>query len=126
MSKIRVDLESPVYNGQPVTFKSPADCSEVDGLIVYYYSDGVETSSTFQLTDAHGNNVSGVSLFADNVLVKVILDTDNQYAYVQNADTNSYLEEQFASKAPMYQYSTEDLVAGSSPLTTGTVYLVYE
>lgn len=29
-------------------------------------------------------------------------------------------------KAPMYQYSTTDLTAGSSNLTTGTLYFVYE
>ena len=29
-------------------------------------------------------------------------------------------------KAPMYQYSTTDLTAGSSELTTGTLYFVYE
>lgn len=30
------------------------------------------------------------------------------------------------SKAPMYQYSTTDLIEGSSALTTGTLYFVYE
>lgn len=29
-------------------------------------------------------------------------------------------------KAPAYTYGTADLVAGSSPLATGTLYFVYE
>ena len=31
-----------------------------------------------------------------------------------------------AEKAPMYQYGTADLTAGSSPLPTGVLYFVYE
>ena len=31
-----------------------------------------------------------------------------------------------ADKAPMYQYGTTDLTAGSSPLTSGVLYFVYE
>lgn len=100
MPNIRVDLENPLYHGQQIIFKSPADCSIVTGLIVYYPNESKETVSTvFQFADAHGNNVGSVSLFAESVLVKVILDTELNRAYVQNADTNAYLEGQFASKA---------------------------
>lgn len=96
MANIRVDSLDSVYNGQSITFRSPADCSQITGLIVYYPDGDTTTSKTFQFADAHGNNVGSVSLFAEDVLVKVILDTDAGKAYVQNADTNAYLEGRFA------------------------------
>lgn len=96
---IRIDLGSPVYSGQTLTFKSPADCSAVTGLIVYYPENSSPVSKTFQFADAHGNNVGSVSLFAENVLVKVILDTELNRAYVQNADTNAYIEGTFLKKS---------------------------
>lgn len=102
MANIRVDVGSPVYAGQTITFKSPADCSAVTGLKVYYPDGNTTTSKTFQFADAHGNNVGGSDLFASNVLVKVILDTELNRAYVQNADTNAYLEGKFNTKLNGY------------------------
>lgn len=101
MAYIRVDQAMPVFEGQPVTFKSPADCSAIDGLKIYYpAADGRETSSTFLFADAHGNNVGVIDhLFAADVLVKVILDTESGMAFVQNADTNAYLEGRFEELA---------------------------
>lgn len=99
MAKIRVDVLDPVYSGQTITFKSPANCSWVTGLKVYYKDGTQQKSKEFQFADAHGNNVGGNDLFAANVLVKVILDTDQSRAYVQNADTNAYLEKKFSDKA---------------------------
>ena len=96
MAYIRVDQEMPAFDGQALTFKSPASCAGVEGLKVYYpAADGTETSATFALADAHGNNVGGIGLFGENVLVKVILDLDSNLAFVQNADTNAYLEGRF-------------------------------
>ncbi len=97
MSNIRIDLEATVINGQPLTFKSPVDCAQITGLKVYYPEGDAVKSRVFQFADAHGKNVGSVSLFAENVLVKVILDTDLGRAYIQNADTNAYLEAQFAA-----------------------------
>lgn len=87
----------PIFDGQPVTFKSPADCSAIDALKIYYPAeDGTETGTVFVFADAHGNNVGNIDhLFGENVLVKVILHTENGMAYVQNADTNAYLEGRF-------------------------------
>lgn len=126
MPNIRIDSTISISNGQTITFRSPADCSQVTGLIVYYPEGNTTTSKTFQFADAHGNNVGNIHLFAENVLVKVILDTELSRAYVQNADTNAYLEGKFDSKAPAYTYGTTDLTAGESALETGTLYFVYE
>lgn len=100
MPHIRIDLASAVVDGQALTFRSPADCSQVEGLKVYYPENGSQASKTFNFTDAHGNIIEAIDLFAADVLVKVILDTDLNKAYVQNADTNAYLEAKFESKAP--------------------------
>lgn len=102
MAYIRVDQAMPVFDGQPVTFKSPASCVNVEGLKVHYPNGDSTEVATFALTDAHGNNVGGKDLFASSVLVKVILDTELNRAYVQNADTNAYLEGRFASLTATY------------------------
>lgn len=86
---IRVDLNAPIRDGTEVVFRSPVDCSQITGLIVYYNGESKE----FALADAHGNNVGDIDhLFAENVVVKVILDVTTGMAFVQNADTNAYLE----------------------------------
>ena len=98
MSNIRIDLDTTIYNGQNITFKSPCDCSAITGLIIYYpdVTLGGVVSQVFKFTDAHGHDVGTVDeLFAEDVLVKVILDTTTSKAFVQNADTNAYLEGRF-------------------------------
>lgn len=94
---IRVDLNTSIKDGTEVVFRSPVDCSQITGLIVYYNDNGNTTSKEFALADAHGNNVGDIDhLFAENVVVKVILDVTTSMAFVQNADTNAYLEGRFA------------------------------
>ena len=89
---IRVDLNTPINDGTEVVFRSPVDCSQITGLIVYYNGESKE----FAFADAHGNNVGDIDhLFAENVVVKVILDVTSSMAFVQNADTNAYLEGRF-------------------------------
>jgi hypothetical protein len=58
-----------------------------------YYPDA---SQEFVFADAHGNNVGDIDhLFAEDVAVKVILDVTKGMAFVQNADTNAYIERTF-------------------------------
>lgn len=96
---IRVDLVYPISDGSPVTFKSPCDCSEVTGLIVYSPESVGSTNiiaTEFIFADAHKNDVSEMAeLFTEGVIVKLILDVTHNIAYVQNADTNAYLEGKF-------------------------------
>ena len=93
---VRVDLDSPIRDGMEVVFKSPCDASEVTGLNVYYPVDGVLESQSFAFADANTNNVGHIdALFAKDAVVKVILDLDTNMAFVQNADTNAYLESRF-------------------------------
>lgn len=97
MAYIRLDVSETIYNGMPVTFNAPCACNAVDGLKVYYptiVDDVIATESkVFTFRDAHGNNLAGVgNLFTSGVYAKAILDVDGGYAYIQNADTNGYLE----------------------------------
>ena len=103
---IRVDLNTPITDGTEVVFRSPVDCSQVTGLKVYNKNDG--SCKEFAFADAHGNNVGDIDhLFAENVVVKVILDVTTGMAFVQNADTNAYLEGRFAG----VEKSIEDILA---------------
>lgn len=116
MANIKVALDYTILDGQPLTFRSPADCSKVTGLVVYYPEGGTNKSKTFQFADAHGNNVGSIDLFAANVLVKVILDTKANRAYVQNADTNAYLEGELAKKySPTNKPTAADVGLGNVP-----------
>lgn len=122
MANIKVTIDYPIANGLPLTFKSPADCSQVTGIKVQYPSGtGTTSNKTFQFADAHGNNVGSIDLFASNVLVKVILDVDASKAYVQNADTNAYLEAQLAGKAPI-GYAPKDVTVTDTTPTKATKY----
>ena len=105
MANVRVDSPITIFDGQALTFRSPADCSMITGLIVYYPAEGATLSRVFQFADAHGNNIGDLDLFAADVVVKVILDTDTDLAFVQNADTNAYLESRFDSKASTTTYT---------------------
>ncbi len=97
MPNIRVDVGYTIKDGSEIKFKSPVDCSVITGLVVYYPTDeGKTVSKVFAFADAHGNNVGDIDhLFAENVVVKVILDVTTGMAFVQNADTNTYLENRF-------------------------------
>ena len=99
MANIRLDLQYPIVEGQTLTFKSPANCTSVGGLIVYYPEGGNVVSKEFQFADAHGNNIGDLDLFASDTLVKVILHLASSLAFVQNADTNAYIEHNFLKKS---------------------------
>lgn len=90
---VRVDLQETIRDGMEVVFKAPCDYAEVTGLNVYYPVDGVVESQTFAFADAHANDLAELEvLFAKDAVVKVILDLSTNMAFVQNADTNAYLE----------------------------------
>ena len=97
---IRVDLGYTIEDGSEIKFKAPVDGARTTGLVVYYpNADEVVVSTEFAFADAHGNNVGTVDhLFAENAVVKVILDLDTSMAFVQNADTNAYIENTFLKK----------------------------
>jgi hypothetical protein len=99
MANIRIDINTEPTDGQSVTFQAPCDCSAITGLKVYYPngSNG-KASKSFTMKDTHRNTLTSLgNLFSKNAYVHAILDTKNGYAYLQNADTNAYLEGKFNS-----------------------------
>ena len=128
MSNIRVDVDYTIKDGTELKFRSPVDCSQITGLIVYYPgTDGNTVSMVFALSDAHGNNVGDIDhLFAEDVVVKVILDVTKGMAFVQNADTNAYLENKFDTKAGkltwLYTYGSTGLGHGEKSITLETMH----
>lgn len=123
MANIRVDLDYIIEDGTEIKFRSPADCSAITGLVVYYPgASGATTSKVFMLADAHGNNVGDIDhLFAENVVVKVILDVTSSVAFIQNADTNAYLEAQLAGKVPTSRTVNGKALTGNITLSASDV-----
>ncbi len=82
MSKVKVTLpglEIPV-TGKQVTFTAPCDCSATECLQI----DGVD----YTVVDAMGNVVAGTEnggFWCDGAKVSVLLDVENQKAYLLNA-----------------------------------------
>lgn len=110
MAKIKIISECPLYDGMPVTFLAPCDCTTVDGLNVYYG----DTATAFTFRDAHGNDLAGIgNLFAEGACVKMILNTSTGCAYLQNADTNKYLEGKFAAVAQQIADAIGGAIGGS-------------
>lgn len=100
MANIKIELGHPIIDGMPLSFRAPCNCIEVSGIKVSYL-DGENTAFiVFSFADAHGNDLTGLgNLFAANAMVRVILDPKNAKAYIQNADTNAYLEAKFKGAA---------------------------
>lgn len=97
MGVIKVVSDRPLFDGMAITVKAPCHCTSVDSLSVSY----LDTSMNFSFRDAHGRDLADINnLFLQGAYIRVILDTKNGYAYIQNADTNSYLESALAGKAP--------------------------
>lgn len=100
MANIRVDVGFTIKDGCDIAFKAPCDASAVTGLTVYYPNlNGVIVSQSFTFKDANCNNIGNINnLFKSGALIKATLDTENNSVYIQNADTNAYLERRFGEK----------------------------
>ena len=114
MANIKLSLDHPLVDGEIVTFKAPCNSTAVTGLKVYYTTlteDSTLTENkTFTFRDAHLNDISNLdSLFLNGAYMQVILDTTNNYAYIQNADTNGYIED----KITTHENDTNHIPSGS-------------
>lgn len=119
MANIRVDVGYTIKDGSEVSFTAPCDCTSTTGLKVYHQGGSKE----FVFTDAHGHVLTGIGeLFAAGAFVKVILDVANGYAYIQNADTNKYIEKTFLKKSGDTMTgaltTTALTISGASPTIT--------
>lgn len=123
MANIKITAPDPLYDGMAVLFKAPCECTAVEGLAISY--GGVEQVFTFK--DAHGNTLTGIgNLFAEGAVVKVLLDVVNSYAYLQNADTNGYIESRWTKKATVtlaaasWVDNGNDIFTQTVPINGGT------
>lgn len=113
MAYIKINTNYPVYNGRPITFVAPCDCTEAEGITV--------GSTNFVFKDAHGATLTGIgNVFSEGALVKVILDVTGGSAYIQNGDNNSYQQTRFI-------IDTADIADGEpSNEPEGTIHFIYE
>ena len=117
---IRIDLNHAPLDGETISFKAPCNASEITGLIIYYKNEsGSSVSKEFTLNDANGVNIGTLNnIFSEGAIVKVIIDTDVNNAFVQNADTNAYLEGKLAEKySPTNKPSPSDIGAAKATHT---------
>lgn len=100
MAQIKITLSEPLLDGMDIKFQAPCDCTSITGLIVHYPTeDGDMGDKSFVFKDAHGNILTGLgNLFAKDAYVKVVVNVTDSVAYIQNADTNGYLESRLDSK----------------------------
>lgn len=95
MANVVVSVEKPISDGNKLKFRTPCDSTTIECLEVKYPAkNGVGTLiKKFVFKDAHGTELSGVgNLFVSGVMIEVLLDVTHSVAYIQNADTNSYIE----------------------------------
>lgn len=97
MANIKITIDHDIVDGESVTFKAPCDSTEVTGIKVYYKVETEEGSTdankTFTFRDAHCEALTNIgNLFKEGAYITVLLDTTNNYAFIQNADTNTYVE----------------------------------
>ena len=86
---------------------------------------GALTNLGITATAAELNKMDGVTASTTEInKLKGLTATTKELNYVDGV--TSAIQTQLNNKAPKYQYSTTDLTAGSSSLTTGTLYFVYE
>lgn len=101
MANIKIELGHPVIDGMPLSFRAPCNCNQVTGIKVEWQDGDEARFIVFSFADAHGNNLTGLgNLFSTGAMVRVVLDTTNAKAFIQNADTNAYLEGQLGAKVP--------------------------
>ena len=93
MANVIIKVNETLVDGHKVSFNAPCGCSEIDKLDIRYMQGLEIKSQLFTLKDANGNDLGGISnVFGEGAIVKVILDVVRSVAFIQNADTNGYLE----------------------------------
>lgn len=113
MAYIKINTPYPVYNGMPVTFAAPYDCTATEGLTV--------NGKNYILVDAHGHSIAGIgNVFSRGAYVKVLLDITRSRAHIQNGDNNSYQQGRIV-------WGTTPITEGAaSPYPEGTLYIEIE
>lgn len=96
MANIKVKIDYPITDGSKLKFRTPCESTSVEGLVVTYpVKNGVGYAvKNFTFMDAHGKALSGLgNVFTSDVLIEVLLDVTKGSAYIQNANSNTYIED---------------------------------
>ena len=64
-----------IVNGKQITFRAPCDCTGISGIVI--------NGTTYTLVDATTEQITGHT-FKKDAMVSVIMDTENNKAFVQN------------------------------------------
>lgn len=88
MSKIKVNLGYAPVNGKQISFIAPCGSVDTECLVI----EDVE----YAVVDADGVSVAGLqNVWNSGAMVSAILNTATHTAFIQNANTNAYLEGKF-------------------------------
>lgn len=109
MNKIKVSLTSYAVNGKQISFIAPCGSADTECLII----QGVE----YAIVDADNISVSGLeNVWYAGALVSAILNVDTRTAFIQNANTNPYIESQFQTQTQKLIQSDEATLEDTMPL----------
>lgn len=97
-----------VVNGKQVTFRAPCDCTGISGIVI----DG----TTYTLVDATTEQITGHT-FKKDAMVSVIMDTENNKAFVQNGII-------FGVSTVELSKEEYDALVASGAIDPNTIYVV--
>ena len=129
MANIKITVEGPLMDGHRITFKAPCNCDVVEKLDVRYMENNTQKSKLFTMRDTQGNDLTGLgNLFFGGTYVDVVLDPNSGTAYLQNANTNGYLEWKIddSSRLPVLDSSSIKNNSKSCPRGEFVDYYFYE
>lgn len=118
MANIKLTLPGAPFTGQIVTFTAPCDCDRVtDGLLI--------GGQVYTIVDANGQCATGKGgRWVAGASVSVILNVEKKLAYIQNADTNEYLEGRFTDLENSLGARIDELAAAGGACKIETGYYI--
>lgn len=126
MANIKITVDGPLVDGHRVTFKAPCDSSQAEKLNVFYIEEDAQQSRLFTMKDSQGSDVTGFKgLFSQGAYVSAVLDTNGGFAYLQNADTNSYVEKKLEIIRGTLTGGETDVTITDARITTDSILSFY-
>ena len=105
--KIKLTVSGRISTGRLVSFVAPCGADTAECLTI----GGVD----YMICNAAGTNAAGTNAWASGAIVSVILNVEKHKAYIQNADTNAYLDGKLAEKySPDNKPKPEDIGASAN------------
>lgn len=126
MPNIKITVDGPLEDGHKITFKAPCDCGSAEKLNVFYIEEDTQKNRLFTLKDANNNDLNGeTSMFSHGAYVSVVLDTNNGYAFVQNAASSVKIENDIAILRGTLNPGTTVITFSDARIKGDTVFSFY-